>query len=49
MGWNVVNVGYRLLRVAGAPAAVEDAQCALRYIARRRPSSSTSTRRDRRR
>jgi len=33
MGWNVVNVGYRLLRVAGAPAAVEDAQCALRYIA----------------
>jgi acetyl esterase/lipase len=32
MGWNVVNVGYRLLRVAGAPAAVEDAQCALRYI-----------------
>ena len=25
MGWNVVNVGYRLLRVAGAPAAVEDA------------------------
>jgi acetyl esterase/lipase len=32
-GWNVVNVGYRLMRVAGAPAAVEDAQCALRYIA----------------
>jgi acetyl esterase/lipase len=33
MGWNVVNVGYRLLRVAGAPAAVEDALCALRFIA----------------
>ena len=32
MGWNVVNVGYRLLRVAGAPAAVEDALCALRFI-----------------
>jgi acetyl esterase/lipase len=35
MGWNVVNVGYRLLRVAEAPAAVEDAQCALRFIVSR--------------
>jgi acetyl esterase/lipase len=33
MGWNVVNVEYRLARVAPAPAAVEDALCALRYIA----------------
>lgn len=32
MGWNVVNVGYRLLRVAEAPAAVEDVQCALRFL-----------------
>jgi acetyl esterase/lipase len=33
MGWNVVNVEYRLGRVAMAPAAVEDCLCALRYIA----------------
>jgi acetyl esterase/lipase len=33
MGWNVVNVGYRLLRIAPAPGSVEDALCALRYIA----------------
>jgi acetyl esterase/lipase len=32
MGWNVVNVEYRLGRVALAPAAVEDCLCALRYI-----------------
>jgi acetyl esterase/lipase len=33
MGWNVVNVQYRLARVAPAPAAVEDCLCALRYVA----------------
>jgi len=33
MGWNVVNVEYRLARVAPAPAAVEDCFCALRYLA----------------
>lgn len=33
MGWNVVNVEYRLGKVAPAPAAVEDCLCALRYIA----------------
>jgi acetyl esterase/lipase len=33
MGWNVVNVEYRLARVALAPAAVEDCLCALRWIA----------------
>ncbi len=32
MGWTVVNVGYRLGRVAQAPAAAEDALCALRFI-----------------
>jgi len=32
MGWNVVNVEYRLARVALAPAAVEDSLCALRFI-----------------
>lgn len=33
MGWNVVNVEYRLARVSHAPAAVEDCLCALRWIA----------------
>jgi acetyl esterase/lipase len=33
MGWNVVNVEYRLGPVALAPAAVEDCLCALRFIA----------------
>ena len=32
MGWNVVNVEYRMARVAEAPAAVEDAICALRHV-----------------
>ncbi len=32
MGWNVVNVEYRMARVAEAPAAVEDALCALRFV-----------------
>ena len=33
MGWNVVNVEYRLARVSTAPAAVEDSLCALRWVA----------------
>jgi acetyl esterase/lipase len=33
MGWNVVNVEYRLSRVSPAPAAVEDCLCALRWVA----------------
>ena len=33
MGWNVVNVEYRLSHVALAPAAVEDCLCALRWVA----------------
>ena len=32
MGMNVVNVDYRLARVAQAPAAVEDCRCALRWV-----------------
>jgi acetyl esterase/lipase len=32
MGWNVVNVEYRMARVAPAPGAVEDAACALRFV-----------------
>jgi len=31
-GFSVVNIGYRLGRVAEAPAAVEDARCALRWV-----------------
>lgn len=34
MGWNVVNVEYRLASVALAPAAVEDTRCALRWVVR---------------
>jgi acetyl esterase/lipase len=34
MGWNVVNVEYRLARVSPAPAAVEDCLCALRWVIR---------------
>jgi len=33
MGWNVVNVEYRLAHVSLAPAAVEDCLCALRWVA----------------
>ncbi len=33
MGWNVVNVEYRLGRVSRAPAAVEDCLCALKWVA----------------
>ena len=34
MGWNVVNIEYRMADVAHAPAAVEDCRCALRWIYR---------------
>src|SRR5262245_38156906 len=34
MGWNVVNVEYRLAKVSLAPAAVEDCLCALRWVYR---------------
>jgi acetyl esterase/lipase len=33
-GWNVVNVDYRMSGTAPAPAAVEDARCALRWVYR---------------
>lgn len=32
MGWTVVNVEYRLTRVAKAPAAVLDCRCALHWV-----------------
>ncbi len=34
MGWNVVNVAYRLADAGHAPAAVEDCRCALRWVYR---------------
>jgi acetyl esterase/lipase len=34
MGFAVVNISYRLARVAEAPAAVEDCLCALRWVIR---------------
>jgi acetyl esterase/lipase len=34
MGFAVVNVDYRLARVAPAPAAVQDSRCALRWVVR---------------
>jgi acetyl esterase/lipase len=37
MGFSVVNVDYRVARVATAPAAVEDARCALRWVIRHAP------------
>jgi acetyl esterase/lipase len=33
MGFTIVNVEYRLLRAAPAPAAVDDCLCALRWVA----------------
>src|ERR1700724_1654940 len=34
MGWNVINVEYRMANVSLAPAAVEDCRCALRWAVR---------------
>jgi acetyl esterase/lipase len=34
MGWNVINVEYRMASSAPAPAAVEDCRCALRWAIR---------------
>jgi acetyl esterase/lipase len=32
LGWNIVNIDYRLVSTAPAPAAVEDCRCALRWV-----------------
>jgi acetyl esterase/lipase len=45
MGWNVVNVEYRMARVALAPAAVEDAVCALRFVVQRAKEYGVDTNR----
>ncbi|MGH9642919.1 MAG: alpha/beta hydrolase fold domain-containing protein [Terriglobales bacterium] len=34
MGWNVINVEYRMASTSLAPAAVEDCRCALRWAVR---------------
>ncbi len=45
MGWNVVNVEYRMARVSLAPAAVEDAQCALKFVVSRAKDYNVDTNR----
>jgi acetyl esterase/lipase len=45
MGFAVVNVEYRLATVAHAPAAVEDARCALRWVVRHAPQYGFDARR----
>ena len=45
MGFAVVNVDYRLAAVAHAPAAVEDARCALRWVVRHAPQYGFDARR----
>jgi acetyl esterase/lipase len=44
-GWNVVNVDYRMSGTALAPAAVEDARCALRWVYRNAEHFHLDTRR----
>jgi acetyl esterase/lipase len=43
MGWTVANVEYRLARNALAPAAVEDARCALRWVVARAKDYNVDT------
>lgn len=45
MGWNVINVEYRLARVSLAPAAVEDCLCALRWVLHNAKEYNVDTRR----
>jgi acetyl esterase/lipase len=45
MGWNVVNVEYRMARVALAPAAVEDVLCALRFVVNQAKNYNVDTNR----
>ena len=45
MGWNAVNVEYRPSGVALAPAAVEDARCALRWVVRNAKEYNVDTNR----
>jgi acetyl esterase/lipase len=45
LGWNVVNVEYRMAPVSLAPAAVEDCRCALRWVARNAKQYNVDTQR----
>jgi len=45
MGWNVVNVEYRLAKVSLAPAAVQDGLCALRWVYRNAKDYNVDTNR----
>ncbi len=44
MGFAVVNVSYRLARVAPAPAAVEDCLCALKWVAQNAKDTGSTCR-----
>jgi acetyl esterase/lipase len=43
MGWNVINVEYRMAYVSLAPAAVEDCRCALRWALRNAKQYKSTT------
>ena len=45
MGWNVVNVEYRLAKISLAPAAVQDTLCALRWVYRNAKDYNVDTNR----
>ena len=45
MGWNVVNVEYRLAKISLAPAAVQDGLCALRWVIRNAKDYNVDTNR----
>src|SRR5580700_3762066 len=45
LGWNVVNVEYRMAPVSLAPAAVEDCRCALRWVVRNAKQYNVDTQR----
>ena len=45
MGWNVINVEYRMAYVSLAPAAVEDCRCALWWVVRNAKKYNVDTQR----
>ena len=45
MGWNIVNVEYRLAKISLAPAAVQDTLCALRWVYRNAKDYNVDTNR----
>ena len=45
MGWNVINVEYRMAYASRAPAAVEDCRCALHWVVRNAKQYNVDTQR----